>query len=72
MNTESTIHVTLQVRNIVARDYDDAKWEAFILLERSDETAKIMLKMDVLDQGHFNEACRVAKECDGTYTVTIP
>jgi hypothetical protein len=41
-------------------------------LERSDETAKIMLKMDVLDQGHFNEACRVAKECDGTYTVTVP
>jgi hypothetical protein len=72
MNNKSTIHVTLQVRNIVARDYDDAKWEAFIQLERNDETAKIMLKMNVLDQGHFYEACRVAKECDGTYTVTVP
>jgi hypothetical protein len=31
-----------------------------------------MLKMNVLDDLHFMEVCRVAKEANGTYTVTVP
>jgi hypothetical protein len=71
MNTKSTIHVTLQVKGIVAKSYDDARgicWELLLNTDMRD----ILDRMCIYNIHQFWDMVRVAKECDGTYTVTVP
>lgn len=70
-----TIHVTLQVRNITAQDYNDAAVTAMYLMiedSRLNPVLEQILGPPTIGWPCFNDKCRVAKECDGTYTVTVP
>jgi hypothetical protein len=80
----ATIHVTLVVKGVVAADYDEARGLAYDVLAQDAMTNDMLnaLMRNMLDQEAarvdnpwryaFLRKCRVAKECDGTYTVTVP
>ena len=67
-----TIHVQLQVRHIVAEGYVGARVMAFGYLANNDETFGVMVKLNAATLTAFTSMARVAKEMDGTYTVTLP
>jgi hypothetical protein len=67
-----TIHVQLQVRKIVAQHYADARFLAYNALAYNSETYALLIRLNAATQQQFNELARVAKEVDGTYTVTLP
>lgn len=69
--TTPTIHVTLQVKNITADSYEDAKLIALQELTEDDGTDDLLGNLGI-DETMFMQTCRVAKEANGTYTVTIP
>lgn len=84
MNTAPTIHVTLQVKGIVATSYDDARGIAYDALSAPAMTDNILHALlqgflgkygeEVSDPWRYTflRICRVAKEANGTYTVTVP
>ena len=73
---QPTIHVQLQVRKIVADGYNDAKRGAFNTVMGNvglEEMLHGLLGVEVSEwQMKFYNHARVAKEVDGTYTVTLP
>lgn len=72
MNTTPTIHVTLQVRNIAADDYGRAAYLAREQLILSRETRSMLIGLGAYHIVEFRKVCRIAKEANGTYTVTVP
>jgi hypothetical protein len=72
MNTKPTIHVTLQIKGIVAAGYGEAKAFAYQELYTNALLADVLAEMKLRNFLEFHDACRIAKECDGTYTVTVP
>lgn len=80
----STIHIQLQVRGIVAVNYDEARGFAYDELSIPAMTDNLLhdILRSLLSQNDegvdnpwryvFLRTCRVAKETDGTYTVTLP
>lgn len=69
---QPTIHVQLQVRKIVAGTYHNAADIAYDQLSDSIEMVRMMEGMGVYGRYTFRGLSRVAKEVDGTYTVTLP
>ena len=71
-----TIHVQLQVRKIVANNYDHARTLAFDECRKAWGLEHMLygtLGTDEFEwEDKWNELARVAKEVDGTYTVTLP
>lgn len=81
---QPTIHVQVQVRNVVADSYDAARGEAYNMLAADAMTNGLLHALLQTFLGKYGEEvadpwrytflkmCRVAKEVDGTYTVTLP
>lgn len=69
---QPTIHVQLQVRSIVAKSYEGARVMAYRCLHDDSTTLDALQKMGMETITKFSLAARVAKEVDGSYTVTIP
>lgn len=69
---QPTIHVQLQVRKIAALSYEAAMIIAHGALSDNDETYAVMVKLNAAELVQFTSMARVAKEMDGTYTVTLP
>jgi hypothetical protein len=70
-----SIHVQLQVRKVVAADYNDAAVKAmYEMISDSKLNAVLEHILGKPDIGwpSFADKLRVAKEADGTYTVTLP
>jgi hypothetical protein len=72
MNNTPTLHVTLQAKGIVAKNYDDAKGICWDLLLKTPNMPDTLNRMNIYNIHQFWDMARVAKECDGTYTVTVP
>lgn len=70
------IELVATVKNINARDYQDAKdqaYELFMMDERTENLLECILpKSDKTWGREFDAIAKVAKEADGTFTVTIP
>lgn len=66
-----TVHVSIQVRGIQATDYNDAKGVAYGEIQAT-SVRDTLFGIGVYNVHMFWDRCRVARECDGTFTVTIP
>lgn len=69
---QPTIHVQLQVRKIVALTYEGARMMAYKALSENEETYAVLIRLNAVVIVQFVDMARVAKETDGTYTVTLP
>ena len=70
---QPTIHVQVQVRKIVCKTYNAAKVHAYWMLALEDGRPGHLIRgMGIENITMFADACRVAKEVDGTFTVTVP
>ena len=66
------IDLTVTFRGIVAESPNGAAMEAWRELGGFDTLAAALEVSGIANFGDFRQACRIAKECNGTYTVTIP
>lgn len=70
------IELVAKIRNIAATDYQEAKRQAFDLLMMTESTENLLecILQDFTKDWwqQFDEIAKVAKEADGTFTVTIP
>lgn len=69
------LNVTLQVRGINAEDYRDASAQAFEFIQMQEARASMLEGILTDSTPWWDQWCaiaKVAKEADGTFTVTIP
>lgn len=64
------VNVTLTFRKIVASEYTDSLHRAYAA--RDAELQTLLLSVGVASFEDFAALARVAKEADGTYTITLP
>jgi hypothetical protein len=69
------LNVTLQVRSINADDYADAKARAFEFVQMNQGGVSLLegILTDITPwRDQWSVLAKVAKEADGTFTVTVP
>ena len=66
------IDITVTFRGIVAESPNGAAMEAWREVGSDDLLQAQLSRVGIANFGDFRQACRIAKECNGTYTVTIP